>query len=210
MFQFQFQDDCKVAGLTTSSLRYSLCGKYTSADIIFVVQAAYVRISYKLRCRFAAGFVSNEERSQNSRRAQLRGRRLQKTNALLASIAAIFCISWMPLNLFNLIADYSMDHHPLTQGMLVGYAVCHMMGMSSACSNPVLYGCLNDNFWKEFVDMLCHAPRMGEHRIECKRLSVKKTSKRVFENGKGELLTATTDFNQGTTVNTETSFLTKC
>ena len=28
-----------------------------------------------------------------------------------------------------------------------------MLGMSSACSNPVLYGWLNDNFRKEFVEI---------------------------------------------------------
>lgn len=29
-----------------------------------------------------------------------------------------------------------------------------MMGMSSACSNPVLYGWLNENFKKEFREIL--------------------------------------------------------
>ena len=30
------------------------------------------------------------------------------------------------------------------------YAVCHLLGMSSACANPVIYGFLNENFSKEF------------------------------------------------------------
>ena len=30
------------------------------------------------------------------------------------------------------------------------YAVCHVLGMSSACANPVIYGFLNENFSKEF------------------------------------------------------------
>ncbi|CAH1973358.1 unnamed protein product [Acanthoscelides obtectus] len=73
---------------------------------IFLIQgesqlAAYIRISYKLRYRFATGFVSSDDHSQKNRR-QLRGRRLQRTNLLLGSIAVIFCISWLPLNVFNL------------------------------------------------------------------------------------------------------------
>lgn len=30
-----------------------------------------------------------------------------------------------------------------------------MIGMSSACSNPLLYGWLNENFRKEFKEILC-------------------------------------------------------
>ena len=30
------------------------------------------------------------------------------------------------------------------------YTFFHMLGMSSACTNPFLYGFLNDNFLKEF------------------------------------------------------------
>lgn len=36
----------------------------------------------------------------------------------------------------------------------VMFAFCHMCGMSSACSNPFLYGWLNDNFRKEFQEIL--------------------------------------------------------
>ncbi len=31
------------------------------------------------------------------------------------------------------------------------YAMCHVLGMLSACANPVIYGFLNENFSKEFV-----------------------------------------------------------
>ena len=30
------------------------------------------------------------------------------------------------------------------------YATCHLLGMSSACANPIIYGFLNENFSKEF------------------------------------------------------------
>ena len=44
--------------------------------------------------------------------------------------------------------------------MMVTFLVCHMIGISSACTNPVLYGFLNDNFVKVNHDknhlLLCY------------------------------------------------------
>lgn len=98
--------------------------EYAKRSCIFlrVFQAAYLRIYFKLRYRFAAGFISKEDPSQNTRRQQ-RGRRLQRTNVLLVSIAVIFCISWLPLNLYNLIADMwsGMDFTSQPMKVSMGY-----------------------------------------------------------------------------------------
>ena len=37
---------------------------------------------------------------------------------------------------------------------MLTFLICHMVGVSSACTNPILYGFLNDNFVKEF-NLLC-------------------------------------------------------
>lgn len=79
---------------------------------------------------------------------------MRRTNCLLTSIAIIFGISWLPLNIFNLYSDVYLEKEALSQDLLVLYAICHMMGMSSACTNPVLYGWLNENFKKEFREIL--------------------------------------------------------
>ena len=42
---------------------------------------------------------------------------------------------------------------------MIVYTFFHMLGMSSACTNPFLYGFLNDNFLKEFK-IFFHACRM--------------------------------------------------
>lgn len=80
---------------------------------------------------------------------------MRRTNCLLISIAVIFGISWLPLNLYNLLTDISMSKSSTSTIEVMKYAVCHMIGMSSACSNPLLYGYLNDNFRKEFKEILC-------------------------------------------------------
>ncbi|XP_050304823.1 neuropeptide F receptor [Anthonomus grandis grandis] len=186
---------------------FTLIFQYTVP--IIIVSAAYYRISYKLRYRFQAGFVSTEDNLQKNRR-QLRGRRLQKTNILLLSIAIIFCISWLPLNLFNLIADLYPDSNKFTsQKMMVVYAICHMMGMSSACSNPILYGCLNENFWKEFKDILCIEKATDEVGATTQKISLRK------KNNKGtllkpEMITDATNYQQCNTVSSDLTVLTKC
>ena len=55
--------------------------------------------------------------------------------------------------------------------MMLTFMICHMVGVSSACTNPILYGFLNDNFVKEF-NLLCpllatlplYRPKLGQHR----------------------------------------------
>lgn len=140
---------------------------------IMIVSAAYTSIYSKLRSRIQIGGTATTslttttatttnqhmqsnvvDDAQRERKLQ-RSRRMRRTNCLLCSIAVIFGVSWLPLNLYNLFADVFMTGVAPTQPMLIAYAVCHMMGMSSACSNPFMYGWLNDNFRKEFREILC-------------------------------------------------------
>ncbi|XP_065351512.1 neuropeptide F receptor [Cloeon dipterum] len=113
---------------------------------IATVTVAYSRICRKLRNRYLASV-----RREASRRKE--DRRMRRTNSLLVAIALIFCVSWLPLNVFNVCVDL-YDPFEERQNMLISYAVCHMIGMSSACSNPLLYGWLNENFRKEFKEIL--------------------------------------------------------
>src|SRR5581483_602830 len=43
---------------------------------------------------------------------------------------------------------YFLQNDPFTGRIL--FLICHLFGMSSANSNPLLYGFFNDNFRKEF------------------------------------------------------------
>jgi len=111
---------------------------------IIVVSVAYARICKKLRHRMKPGGTTLEtcatERRSGSTSAAKDQSRVRRTNALLISIALIFGISWLPLNVFNVLVDlmgYLEDNREL---QMIVYALCHMAGMSSACSNPIIYG----------------------------------------------------------------------
>lgn len=72
----------------------------------------------------------------------------------------LFALSWLPLSLFSLTAevlypaDPSAPHHVSPQSLYVGFAVCHVIAMSSAVSNPIVYGWFNSNIRKEFLQLL--------------------------------------------------------
>ena len=101
----------------------------------------------KLKHRMVKSIRSTQLDSKKKTNRQ----RIRKTNVLLLSIAVIFGVSWLPLNILNILMDVMKWEDSAT--FRICFAICHMIGMSSACSNPLLYGWLNENFKKEFVDI---------------------------------------------------------
>ncbi|GIX73185.1 neuropeptide F receptor [Caerostris darwini] len=113
---------------------------------IFIVSIAYARICRKLKCRMVAKGTKLQEKQARDKK------RVKKTNLLLVSISLIFGLSWLPLNILNVVSDFFYPFSDNSTFRLV-FACCHMAGMSSACSNPLLYGWLNENFKKEFKEI---------------------------------------------------------
>jgi neuropeptide Y receptor len=161
---------------------------------IITVSVAYSRICRKLRYRYvnssAVGSSSKNKgcTASTNRRKPKSDKRMKRTNSLLVSISLIFCISWLPLNIFNLVVDYWNPFGEDRQSMMICYAVCHMMGMSSACSNPLLYGWLNDNFRKEFKEILasmcpCVPVEAVRERVGSLRSSVSKRRRNLIGTG---------------------------
>ncbi|UYV68402.1 NPY1R [Cordylochernes scorpioides] len=111
-----------------------------------IISVSYTQICIKLRYRMGRRSTQLQERQERDKK------RMRKTNILLVSIALIFGISWLPLNILNIWADISYPFKDDSEFRIV-FACCHMVGMSSACSNPLLYGWLNDNFKKEFKEI---------------------------------------------------------
>jgi neuropeptide Y receptor len=146
---------------------------------ISIVLFAYASICNKLRRRFlirrwsrahrdvapaSVGVISQIPTNRN-RRQQHRQIRVQRTYALLVVMTVTFVISWLPLNIVNIVADVD---HALLSPSINNHAYlqpfCHLMVLVSAVVNPLLYGWLNENFHREFVDLWhslggVHAPR---------------------------------------------------
>ncbi|KAK3095186.1 hypothetical protein FSP39_011183 [Pinctada imbricata] len=123
---------------------------------IVIVSIAHFRICNKLKYRMANQQHVVDTRSPfQKRKSRRQSRRKRRTNILLASIAIIFALSWLPLNIFNILSDFRFTLFQRDININLAYVVCHMLVLSSACTNPLLYGWLNENFRSEFIKILC-------------------------------------------------------
>lgn len=101
----------------------------------------YSRIIGRLKVRMVFNRHVTEFDSGRRRSVEIRQRRM---NSLLVCIVLIFAVSWLPWNIFNALIAFGVKYE------VAVFTFCHIVGMTSACANPVLYGVLNENFRNEF------------------------------------------------------------
>ena len=152
---------------------------------ILLVTVAHARICFKLKYRM----VNQQNKALTTQSAFLaqkkaaEKRRKRKTNIMLVAIAVVFACSWMPLNVFNIMADFNpaLLTRIDKRGLII--PLCHLLVLTSACINPVLYGWLNENFRKEFVKVFwCCKLRQSRHRQQ-QRQQQQKQSRRQHQRG---------------------------
>ena len=127
---------------------------------IITVTVAHARICNKLKYRMTNRRIPRSSGGENgvqhgSRTSDGRQARKRRTNILLAMIAIVFALSWMPLNILNILVEFlfqMFNNENIDTNLL--FVICHILVLSSACTNPVLYGWLNENFRKEFLNVL--------------------------------------------------------
>lgn len=90
----------------------------------------------------------------DARRAQREIERNRKTTILLSTIAVAFAVCWLPWHVVNLLADFEYEGLRDPKHFYAVFGASHIMAMSSACINPVLYGWLNTNLRRELVEVL--------------------------------------------------------
>jgi len=138
----------QIYGALTASMQFVLP--------FIIIAFCYIKVSLKLNDRARA-----KPGSKNSRKEEMDRERKRRTNRMLIAMVTIFGVSWLPLNVVNLINDI---HMPI--GSWKYYNLCffmvHAVAMSSTCYNPFLYAWLNENFRKEFKQVLpCFVPSGG-------------------------------------------------
>ncbi|XP_023344207.1 neuropeptide F receptor [Eurytemora carolleeae] len=76
----------------------------------------------------------------------------RKTNKILLAISITFCVSWLPFSVFCLLSEiFNLFSDP--ENMMLVFCLCHLLGLTSSCSNSILYAFLNDNFQKEIFQI---------------------------------------------------------
>ena len=137
-----------------------------------IITICYVCISVQLRRRqeTMAGTrsVTREEESKEKNR---------KVNRMLIAMVVIFAVSWLPMNMINMLTDL-VEQVDTWRYIGVTFFWMHCLAMSSACYNPFLYAWLNENFRQEFLKVLpfCREDNTALLSVSLKRPSVKKKS----------------------------------
>ena len=157
---------------------YSVASMVVQYILPFItVSIAHARICNKLKYRMvnrrpppSSGDANGPAVAKRNRNTEGRANRKKKTNVLLAMIAIVFVFSWTPLNIMNILVEFQFQMFRNKDiDSSLAFVVCHMLVLSSACTNPVLYGWLNDNFRKEFMKVLkC---RVCQKEWQCLRKS---------------------------------------
>ncbi len=129
-------------GRTTYSL---LCFMIQYLVPLLVLSLLYCQIGLKLYRRSRSDFA----RSANSERQRLEQSRQRRTIILLSCLVATFATCWLPLNLYNTLSNFDL----IQLSMRSGFVYCHLIAMTTACINPILYGVLNENFKTAYSQM---------------------------------------------------------
>ena len=115
-----------------------------------IITFCYAMVSLALRSRARAKIGSS---SNSRKREQTEINRKRKTNRMLIAMVSIFVCCWLPLNVIHLTLEYYEELYQHSYFLLV-FFVTHVIAMSSTVYNPFLYAWMNDNFKKEFRQVL--------------------------------------------------------
>ena len=208
---------------------------------LLIVITVYTRIFFKIKRRIVnkpgnANLFSNknencagEETSSRmimnvqKRKQFLEQKRQRRTNILLFCIAMIFALSWLPINIVNLLMDIMLAipgnkesnsfRGFTTRNVKTIQAICLLVVMCSACTNPFLYSWLNVSFKEKFRNAICCLDRNGKNtnpmgsdlrksmktshsmELELKKMSVKSEIVALNNHNKFEFIENTTDEN---------------
>ncbi|XP_067613812.1 prolactin-releasing peptide receptor [Eurosta solidaginis] len=135
----------KVFGFVTTTLQFGIP--------LAVITVCYIWVSIKLNMR-----ERSKPGSKSLRREEADRERKRRTNYMLIAMVLVFAISWLPLNLVNMMDDFYEKSNEW-QFYTFFFFIAHSIAMSSICYNPFLYAWLNENFRKEFKHVLpCFNP----------------------------------------------------
>lgn len=113
-----------------------------------VIAFCYICVSLKLNDRAKA-----KPGKKSSKRDEIDRDRKRRTHKMLVAMVLVFLISWLPLNIVNIMNDFD-DRINCWEYYNILFFIAHLTAMSSTCYNPFLYAWLNDNFRKEFIQVL--------------------------------------------------------
>lgn len=72
--------------------------------------------------------------------------RKTRSNRMMATMVMGLVLAWLPMNLINLWRDFDDTADRLSEWYSLVFAACHVMAMTSAVWNPIIYSWFNPHF----------------------------------------------------------------
>lgn len=146
------EDYRKIYGSITTTLQFLFP--------FFIISFCYICVSIRLNDR-----AKTKPGTKTTKKEEHDRDRKKRTNRMLIAMVAVFGISWLPLNVVNVLNDFYANTGEWKFYNFF-FFIAHSIAMSSTCYNPFLYAWLNDNFRKEFKLVLpCFNPSSGRGRF---------------------------------------------
>ena len=101
-----------------------------------------------------------------------------------AYIIKIYCFSWLPFSVFCIISESSdiFDHEGYC--LMITFSLCHIIGVSTCCTNPILYGFLNPNFKSVYKNICFKVSQIDFDWFNTKILYFVKGGTRILRDGR--------------------------
>ena len=106
-----------------------------------IIAITYGRIVHKLWVRSHVGAVTQHQHMSQQKTKK-------KSIKMLIVVVVVFALCWMPLNLYQILADFHPNVEVFHYNSTV-FFICHWIAISSTCYNPFVYCWLNENFRAE-------------------------------------------------------------
>ena len=121
--------------LFSLTVQYSI--PFISISILYFLVYMKLRKLSNIRSSMIDMATDDAQRRNNQRDKRI--------NTMLITISMVFCFCWLPLNLIGTLMDYDYTiFGTATDRMNIIFMSCHIVGMCSACINPVIYGFCNE------------------------------------------------------------------
>lgn len=115
-----------------------------------IITYCYFKVSLALKKRSRTKIGSG---SKCRERDEQEIRRKRRTNRMLIAMVTIFVLCWLMLNIVNVTVSYEKNYQFWYYYTLI-FFIAHVIAVSSTIYNPFLYAWMNDNFRKEFKQVL--------------------------------------------------------
>ena len=112
-----------------------------SIVISFLYYSVYKRLQRRSTIQNRVSRTKASAKQENDRN--------KRRNKLLLTISLVYFITWLPFGIVSLLMVANLNvFGDSTEGVIMLFMTCHLLGMSSACANPIIYGYRNKHVRK--------------------------------------------------------------